>query len=152
VFHEDRKSFASPECHMQGLMPYLQSMGSLGIERRVDLWTSVYINSYAYSLRQNQLIDSRLPKDYNYLAYLSSSLNSGGKWDDCTIADAVFRFVPWLLEATSIRFKGRSDRFTLQFNAPFDSMQFLWNKVKALAAFYAAVAGCLCRGILPFAR
>jgi hypothetical protein len=31
-------------------------------------------------------------------------------------------------------------------------MQILWNKVKALAAFYAAAAGCLCKGILPFAR
>jgi hypothetical protein len=51
VFHEDRKSVALPECHIEGMMPYTQSLSSLSIERRDELWTAVYVNVYASSLR-----------------------------------------------------------------------------------------------------
>jgi hypothetical protein len=41
VVHENRKSVAYPECHAQGLMPYLDTLGKLHIERKVDMWNTV---------------------------------------------------------------------------------------------------------------
>jgi hypothetical protein len=41
IVHEDRKSVAFPECHAQGLVPYLENLDRLRIERRADMWKTM---------------------------------------------------------------------------------------------------------------
>jgi hypothetical protein len=41
VLHKDKKSVALPECHTFGLILYVNTLSSLRIERRVDLWSTV---------------------------------------------------------------------------------------------------------------
>jgi hypothetical protein len=42
VIQEDRKCVALPQCHIHGLLPYLEESKGLHIERKVDLWNTVY--------------------------------------------------------------------------------------------------------------
>jgi len=41
LVYEDRKSVALPECHVQGLLPYLRAIPNLRVERRIAMWEAV---------------------------------------------------------------------------------------------------------------
>ncbi|KAH6973007.1 hypothetical protein BKA56DRAFT_593146 [Ilyonectria sp. MPI-CAGE-AT-0026] len=42
VLHEDRRAIAFPESHARGLIPFCQENPLLRIERRVDLWRTIF--------------------------------------------------------------------------------------------------------------
>jgi len=64
-------------------------------------------------------------------------------WTDCRVSDAVLRTITWINEATSLSW-GRNTHplFKTQLIGPFDTVQFIWNKVRAIAALYIAAMDC----------
>jgi hypothetical protein len=45
VIHEDKKSVALPQYHLYGLVPYLEELKRLHIERNINLWNPVHVKS-----------------------------------------------------------------------------------------------------------
>ena len=64
-------------------------------------------------------------------------------WTDCRVSDAVLRTITWINEATSLSW-GRNAHppFKTQLIGPFDTVQFIWNKIRAVGALYAAAMDC----------
>jgi hypothetical protein len=74
-------------------------------------------------------------------------------WSKCYIADAVFRFIPWILEATTLdsdSITARREAYLIHFEAPSDTTQVLWDKTKEFAAIYHAAISCHKKGSYPF--
>ena len=65
--------------------------------------------------------------------------------------DAVLRTISWINEAVSLSW-GRDTRPSIKthFVGPFDTVQLIWNKVKAVAALYAAAVACAHEKRQPF--
>ena len=59
------------------------------------------------------------------------------------VPEGVLRTITWINEAISLSW-GRSNRLSLvtHFVGPYDTVQLIWNKVKSVAALYAAAVIC----------
>lgn len=74
---------------------------------------------------------------------MSTSPYSEHRWTECRVSNAVPRTITWINEAVSLSW-GRDNRPLVKthFIGSFDTVQIIWNKVKSVAALYAAVVAC----------
>jgi len=82
---------------------------------------------------------------------MSNSQHMEELWTDCRVSDAVLRSITWINEASSLSW-GRNTHppFKTQLIGPFDTVQLIWNKVRAVAALYAAAMACTHAQRSPF--
>ena len=74
-------------------------------------------------------------------------------WTECRVQDAVLRTITWINEATSLSWD-RTGRLSVKthFVGPHDTVQLIWNRVKAVAALYSAAVVCTRDQCDPFPR
>jgi hypothetical protein len=113
--------------------------------------------SFQTKLRSSILINGSFPSSSRDLIIMTRPVSGrfDQRWFECDIADAVFRFIPWILEATTLdsdSITARPESYSIYFEAPSDAIQTIWDKTKEIAALYHAAMACHKNGSHPFRK
>jgi hypothetical protein len=86
---------------------------------------------------------------------MSKSLLQEDRWISCLVAHALFASIAWINEAITMSSAPANNyprSYTVLFEAPNDSFQMLWDKVKTIASLYDAAVACARHGTVPFSN
>ncbi|KAK2051895.1 hypothetical protein LY76DRAFT_599024 [Colletotrichum caudatum] len=129
VLNEDRAAVAFAECHGMGLVPYCQENPRLRVERKVNMWRTVFQTKTV-----NDLSDSMRPREGNTFSL-----------DDMSCCMGV-----WILEALELESAGMPPgSFTLTFDGDRVCSILFRNVVQRDAAWQEAIDLCFERKIFP---
>ncbi|KAK1991238.1 hypothetical protein LX36DRAFT_663483 [Colletotrichum falcatum] len=127
ILNEDRAAVAFAECHGLGLVPYCRENPRLRVERRVNMWRTVF--------------QTTTGNDKSEICYVDETFLAR----DISISMAV-----WIVEALELNSAGMPPgSFALTFDGDWACSEMFQTVVQRDAAWQAAIDLCLDRKFLP---